>query len=47
MAEYNLAVHAILNIFLERTFYICSFFYIKFLSRINLKLLRTILNVIV
>ena len=44
MTEYNLSVNAILNILLERAFYICSFFYIKFLLRINLKLLRTILN---
>ena len=31
MAEYNLSVHAILNIFLERAFHICPFFRIKFL----------------
>ena len=27
MAEYNLSVHGILNIFLERAFHICSFLY--------------------
>ena len=26
MAKYNLSVHVILNIFLERAFYICSLF---------------------
>ena len=44
MAKYNLSVHAILNILLEGAFYICSFICIQLLLRINLKLLRKIIN---
>ena len=42
MAEYNLSVHAILNIFLERAFYLFFFHKVPFAHQ--LKLLRKILN---
>ena len=45
MAKYNLSVHAILKIFLERVFYICSFLYTVILLSINLKLLRKLVTI--
>ena len=40
MAEYNLSVHAILNIFLERAFYLSFFFWYKVPFAHQLKLLK-------